>query len=241
MTQMEIRTFHNVDVRAAGSGPNGRPQVTLRAITPYVVDDYGSVWLPDVFDESCADATDLPSLCWAHRWDDPIGGGRRYTAGADGPDVVFELDDFDAVPRAKQAHAQVQSKTIRDCSVGFSNVQRRSPTDAELKQWPGCSEVIERATLDEVSLVLRGAVPGAKVTGMRSKVVDTGVLLDLAKRVNAGELTEAEAQVALSLAAGDDGTGDELEGDPPPEVDEAAEALAAADEAIAGIGGRGRF
>ena len=66
---IEHRTFHNVEVRAGDTGPNGRPTVTLQAIKPYVVDDYGSVWMPDTFDTDvqgrmAADPDDTPALCW---------------------------------------------------------------------------------------------------------------------------------------------------------------------------------
>lgn len=205
----ERRTFRNVEVRASDKkGPNGRPVVTLRAITPYVVDDYGSVWLPTTFDAAmarrvAADVHDTPALCWSHDWADPIGHGVDYRASAEGPDVDFELDDFAAVPRARQADAQVRSKTIRDCSVGFFDTVRRDPTPEEKVRWPGAIEIMESADLDEVSLVLRGAVPGAKVAGIRGAPVDLDAVLELGRRQLAGEITKEEAQAAVELLSGD--------------------------------------
>lgn len=230
--KVEHRTFHNVEIRASNSkGPNGRPVVTLRAITPYVVDDYGSVWMPDVFDKAmarraAADADDTPSLCWAHDWTDPIGHGIDYRASAQGPELDFELDDFDAVPRAKQADAQVRSKTIRDCSVGFFDTVRRDPTAEELVRWPGAVEIMIESDLDETSLVLRGAVPGAKVAGIRGAKVDLDAVIEIGRRKIAGELTDDEAKAAVELLSGDapvEPGGDPAlkPGDPPP-VDEAA-------------------
>jgi HK97 family phage prohead protease len=172
------RTIHS-QVRAAGART-----VTLKVITPGVVDDYGSLWNADAFDASLAQR--LPTLCWAHDWSDPIGHGLDFTRSADGPVIRFGFDDFKAVPRAAQAYAQAQSGTIQDCSVGFSHPMKRTPTDAELAAYPGVVEVIEQATLDEVSLVLRGAVPGAKVLAVRSRrtspapVTDTEILDALA-------------------------------------------------------------
>lgn len=209
---IEYRTFRNVEIRAVGDGPNGRPVITVKAITPGVVDDYGSVWMPDTFDADtqarvAADPDDTPSLAWAHRWHDPIGHGLTYEPSDAGPALSFELDDFDAVPRAKQADAQVRSKTIRDCSVGFSDCERRTPTPEDETRWPGCTEVITAARLDEVSLVLRGAVPGAKVLAVRtagsSVEVDEGAVLALAKKVQDGEITKEAAHVALDLLAGE--------------------------------------
>lgn len=145
------------------SGPR---TVTLQAIRPGVVDDYGSVWMPDAFDASLS--ARLPVLAWSHDWAEPIGAGISYTTGRQGPTVTCRFDDFDAVPRARQAYAQVKSGTIRDCSVGFSKVQRRDPTPDELERYPGVREVILSARMDELSLVLAGAVPGAEVLAVRS-------------------------------------------------------------------------
>ena len=78
------------------------------------------------------------------------------------------------IPRARQAYAQVKSGTLRDCSVGFSHAEKRTPTDDETRTYPGVREVIERATLDEVSLVLRGAVPGAEVVSVRQSAGRAG-------------------------------------------------------------------
>lgn len=201
----ERRIMHNVEVRATDKkGPNGRPVIELRGVVPNVVDDYGSVWLATTFDRrmaerTAADPDDTPALCWSHDWADPIGHGIGYTRDAGGPFIEFELDDFDAVPRARQADAQVRSKTIRDCSVGFFDAKRRAPSPDELVRWPGAVEVIEEADLDEVSLVLRGAVPGAKVAGIRGAKVDLDALVEIAKRKAAGEMTDEEARAAVEL------------------------------------------
>lgn len=238
------RVFHNVEIRAVdGQGPNGRPVVELQLIKPGVVDDYGSVWLPDTFDEIvgariAADPDDTPSLCWSHRWDDPIGHGVEFLPGADGPRMRFEYDDFEAVPRARQAHAQVQSKTIRDCSVGFWARERREATDDDLKRWPGCREVIVKADLDEVSLVLRGAVPGAKVLSQRSgAMVDVDAVVEIARRKVAGELSDEEAAAAVELLGGEEGEPEEepLSADDDDDADDIAAAEVEADAALAAL------
>jgi HK97 family phage prohead protease len=182
----EHRTLHG-QVRAAGART-----VTLRAITPGVVDDYGSVWNADAFDASLARR--LPVLAWSHDWSEPIGVGISYTKGSGGPTITCRFDDFDAVPRARQAYAQVKSGTIRDCSVGFSQVQRRDPTDAEVAKWPGVREVIERARMDELSLVLAGAVPGAEVLAVRSAAAGTP-----GHGVRAGDSLDAAVREALAV------------------------------------------
>jgi hypothetical protein len=224
----ERRTFRNIEVRASDTkGPNGRPVISLRAITPGVVDDYGSVWLASTFDKAiaartAADPHDTPALTWAHDWTDPIGHGIRYTPGAGGPMIDFELDDFTAVPRARQADAQVRSKTIRDCSVGFFDAVRREPTTEERIMWPGVLEVITEADLDETALVLRGAVPGAKVAGIRGASVDLDAVIEIGRRKLAGELTDEEAKAAVELLSAEAAPGEPpapKEGAPPPTPD----------------------
>lgn len=237
----EHRTFRDVELRAVAL-PDGAPGVVLQAVTPYVVDDYGSVWMPGVFDRSLEQR--LPALCWAHDWADPIGPGVDWSrAGEAGPQVSFRFSDFEAVPQARRAHAQVSDGTIRDCSVGFSNVRRRPPTAKEEARWPGVVEVIEDADLDEVSLVLRGAVPGAKVlsvrTGQRSATVDLDAVVEVGRKVAAGELTHDEGKATLALLAEDAG---DPAGDPDPDPGdgdgqaEAADIEAAADAALDQLG-----
>jgi hypothetical protein len=154
--------------------------------------------------------------------------------------VIFEFDDFDAVPRARQGYSQARSGTITDCSVGFFYLQRRDPTDQERDQYPGINEVIEKAGLDEVSLVLRGAVPGAKVLALRSAggMVEEELVVALGRKVAAGEMTEDEAKAALRLAA-DDPSGTEGQALPDPKVaeEEAAELEADVQAALDAIEG----
>jgi HK97 family phage prohead protease len=200
------RQTRRAEIRATTS--DGKPGVTLHAIRPEVVDDYGSLWMADAFDESLAER--LPTLCWAHDWSEPLGPAVGFRTGDEGPEIDFEFSDFDAVPMAKRAHTQVEDGTIRDCSVGFFVLERREPSDDERKRYLGVREVIEKAELDEVSLVLRGAVPGAKVVGVRTGKVGVDAVVELAKRITAGELTQDEAKVALDLLAeGDETSGSE--------------------------------
>lgn len=178
---------------------DGKPGVTLKVITPGVVDDYGTVWMADVFDEALA--TRGPVLCWSHDWSEPLGPMVDYRLGDGGPEIDFVFSDFEAVPMARRAHAQVADGTIVDCSVGFARSEWRDATDSDKERWPGVREVITKAGLDEVSLVLRGAVPGAKVLAVRSSgaTVDIDAVVELARRVAAGELTQEEAQAAIEL------------------------------------------
>lgn len=221
-------TRRAAEIRATTT--DGKPGVTLHAIKPGVVDDYGTLWMPDCFDEGLA--TRLPTLCWSHDWSEPLGPGIAYRTSDDGPEIDFLFSDFDAVPMARRAHAQVADGTIQDCSVGFIGMERRDPTPEEREMFPGVQEVMLKALMDELSLVLRGAVPGAKVLAFRSAKVAVDHAVDLARRVQEGELTAEQAKTALDLLIVDE-TPPLEEGDPPPPVDhDALDALV--DEALAG-------
>lgn len=218
-----------IEIRATDVA--GKPGVTLHAIRPGVVDDYGSLWMPDTFDESLARR--LPTLCWSHDWGEPLGPATGFRTSEQGPDVDFVFSDFDAVPMARRAHAQVVDGTIQDCSVGFSNTKRRDPTDEEVAQYPGVREVILQADLDEISLVMRGAVPGAKVLAVRSdETVPKQAAAQLLTQLGAGTIDLADAlqqlkggEVAPEI--------DEIEDEPEADDEGDAELDAEADAALA--------
>jgi len=206
---------------------------TARAVTYDVVDDYGSVFVRGVFNESLSKR--LPVIAWAHDWSEPIGRATDWEERDDGLYLTGKLSDPDAVPRARQTMAQLADGTITDVSVGFSGTVRRSPTDDEMERWPGAREVITRADLDETSMVLRGAVPGAKVLSVRSgEQVDIDAVVEIAKRKAAGELTDAEAQAALDLLAGT-AQAPATEGEEPPTPMQMIEATGPSDEDVAAL------
>lgn len=233
------RETRTAEIRA--TTVDGKPGVTLKAIQPGVVDDYGTVWMADVFDEALAKRG--PVLCWSHDWSEPLGPMVGYRTGPDGPEIDFVFSDFDAVPQARRAHAQVSDGTIVDCSVGFARMEWREATDDDIKRWPGAREVITKSGLDEVSLVLRGAVPGAKVMSVRSGgLVDVDAVVEIARRKVAGELTDEEARAAVELLGADDaaepptaGGGEGGEPQPPADDTALAELEAEADELLASL------
>lgn len=211
--------------------------VEVIAVAYGVVDDYGSLWAPGVFARSLEER--MPTFAFGHNWSEPIGRGVFAQDTDAGQYVTLRLDLDENVPRALQAHAQMRSGTLDDVSVGFSNVTRRPPTDDEKEAYPGVTEVILDADLDEISVVLRGAVPGAKVLAVRAAggQVDIDAAVEIARRKVAGDLSEAEADEALRLLSIDPD-----EPAPDADVDEdaaaaaavaAAETIAAADAALA--------
>lgn len=202
---------------------DGQPEGTIEvlAVAYGVVDDYGTRFVPGVFNESLEQR--LPTLAWAHSWNEPIGRATAWREADEGLYLRLRLDLHDDVPRARQAWAQIESGTLDDVSVGFLRLADRTADD-------GVEEIV-KAELDEVSVVLRGAVPGAKVLATRAGggTVDVDAAVVLGKKMAAGEVTFDEAVETLRLLS-DDGTPAEETGegeDPPSEID--AEAVAAAE------------
>jgi HK97 family phage prohead protease len=233
-----------------GTTENGIHTVTLRPIVPNIVDDYGSVFMPDTFDGSLEER--MPTLAWTHSWSEPIGRAFAWKVDGDLRSIEFRFDDFDDVPTARRAWSQCQPgpngepATIDDCSVGFSGTKRREPTDEELERWPGAREIITKADLDEVSLVLRGAVPGAKVLSLRSRdgrvaSVAEDAVMDVARKVAAGEMTEVEGKAYLNLIAQDAPAAPPVDtGEVPPDAGDVATVDAAIDDALAAYTDRSR-
>lgn len=185
------RRAASAEVRKKGDGRTIEARIVTYESTP---DSYGSVWAKGCFTESLNRR--MPVLAWSHSWEEPIGIGTSWRDGADGPYVTFRISDPDAVPRARQAIAQIGEGVLTDVSVGFFDAVRRDPTNDEMVRWPGVREVITRASLDEVSLVLRAAVAGAQLVGQRS-AKSSGWWL--ARQYAEGRITreQFEAQTAL--------------------------------------------
>lgn len=201
--------------RVAEVADDGRTLV-VRAVTYNVVDDYGTLFPPGVFADSLGRR--MPAFAWSHQWTEPIG---RATAAEERPDGLYltlRLSDPEAVPRARQAMVQFAEGTLTDVSIGFSGATWRPATDDELRTYPGVRDVLTPgADLDEVSAVLRGAVPGAELVLQRSAdgAVSVDAVVELARRVAAGELTQDEAGIALTLlGAGETSTEGDDAGEP---------------------------
>jgi len=166
--------------------------IEILAVAYGVTDDYGTQFRRGTFTDSLEHH--LPVIAWAHSWDEPIGRATGFRESDEGLYLTARLDIGGSVPRADQAYEQMRSGTLTDVSVGF---MRRSDEEAD-----GVT-IITKADLDEVSVVLRGAVPGAKVLAVRSarsgEMVEVDAVVAIAKKKSAGEITEAEADEALRL------------------------------------------
>lgn len=191
----------------------------MRVLTYDVVDDYDTLFAPGVFRESLE--ARMPRIVWGHDWREPLG---RYIEYDDQPgwlDLVGEFDDFDAVPRARQAYAQLLSGTIDQASVGFV------PIDSD--RVDGRTR-FTKGRLDEVSLVIAGAVPGTQLLAVRARPIvvrdpepmiplakGTDLLLDLYQgRI---DLADALAQVKAMAQTPDDEPDPESDPETEPESD----------------------
>lgn len=200
------------EVRAAGDDGT----IEILAVAYNVTDDYGTQFRRGTFTASLE--RHLPVIAWAHSWDEPIGRATGFRETDDGLVLTARLDIGGAVPRADQAYEQMRSGTLTDVSVGF--MRRASEQEGDVV-------VITEADLDEVSVVLRGAVPGAKVLAVRSarsgEVVDLAAVEEIARRKVAGEIDEATADEMARLLsappAGQDTTPDPSDLDDDHDVD----------------------
>ena len=164
-------------------------------VCPYnVVDGYNTRWLPGVFNESIEKRS--PPMCFGHSWLDPIGHMVDHDDDPKRLHALYQLDNFDDVPRARQVYSQIRSGTLTDTSFGFERVEGG-------EEEPDVDGVVNfrKSTLQEVSPVLIGAVPGARPTGTRQ--VSAGEVLTLAKQLKDGEMSLDEALTAVTRAAVD--------------------------------------
>lgn len=207
-------------VRAVEDGSQ-QGRFVARVMTYNVVDDYNTTFAPGVFNESMAKR--MPTITWSHDWSDPLGRWISYEE-TDGKylDLLGEFDNFDAVPRARQAYAQLQSGTIGQFSVGF--VPQAYEQDEE-------TDVITftRARLDEAALVIVGAVPNTqllairnrpKITLLRQQVLSSEDATAILIQLSQGEMDLTDALVAIKERAV---VAEELDGEAPPEAPEAPE------------------
>lgn len=176
--------FRNTTLRSTTG--DGRTFDAL-AVSYGTIDDYQTRWIEGCFSEELAKR--LPVIAWSHDWTDPIGRAIAWRDTPQGPIITARLSDPDAVPRARQAAAQLADGTITDVSVGFNALEDRIADD-------GIREIV-RAEMSELSLVIEGAVPGAEVLAIRQRERES-----FRRQVGDVEL-EALEVYALAVARGD--------------------------------------
>lgn len=222
------RRVRPLELREAVPGSNGR-QRWATAVTYGTVDSYGTTWTPGVFTEALAER--MPVILYGHDWwtlDHVLGQGIDSREMDYGVDVLVEFADPEVIAAARTAMALIAGDTpvIRDVSVGFERRKWRGAkelTEAELKL--GATEAMDVAGMDELSLVVRGAVPGAALRSKMSRrglrgAVDLDAVVEIARRKAAGELTEDEAQAAVDLLVVEEQPNGEKPEEKPPAEEE---------------------
>lgn len=199
----ETRTGKLTELRE--DAEDGRKYFTARVCNYGVPDSYNTSWQQGVFRESLE--RELPTAVFAHQWDRPIGKVVSYEDHADGLDVTVRMSDLDANPDAKRMYHHLKDGEINQFSFAFErqNEERDAGHDGVTR--------ITRATLDEVSPVLKGSVPGTRVLSMRAgESIPKQVAVDLIIKLSTGDIDLADALMTLK-------TGDTGEGAPMPTLD----------------------
>ena len=208
--------------------PDGAAGEFEALVLPYgVVDTYGTVWEPGVFSESLGRR--MPVLVWGHDWHEPIGRATAWREVREGPAaglyMTFRLSNPEVVTRAAQAYEQLRDGTLDNFSVGFIREEQR---DASEEYGPGVV-AITRAQLDEVSIVIVGAVHGTRLLSVREQRRSMVVPVDEAERLllalYAGEVDLADTLGQLKGLATDAPASDPDE-DPDLDLDEPGPDLA---------------
>lgn len=187
----ETRVMEITEVRGAKAGE--KPGFTARAVNYNVPDTYRTSWAPGVFKDALEQRSEMP-VVWNHDWADPVGFVTGYRDSGGGLDIDVEFDDFEAVPRARQAHAQ-----CKRMQMSFAFVRDEEQEDPQHRG----VMLQTRAGLQEFSLVINGSVPGTKVTSTRTAeaTIAPDAAAALLTRFAAGDIALADALVELRGAA----------------------------------------
>lgn len=233
-----VRRMHHAQVRSVQI--DGQPGVSLKVIRYGVVDDFGSLWEPGCLIDGLNER--LPQLACSHDRSVQTSIIGRAVPGfvddGDGQIVNFRFADFSRVPSADIVHSLVQDQIVDECSVGFRyDYDYRTPTDEERDKYPGITEVITRAFVSEVSIVMEGAVPGAKVLAIRESstrmirsttdnergMIDDETAARIVAQFAQGAITLIDALSAIQQASVPMDDGRDVEG-PPGNYDDTDEA-----------------
>jgi HK97 family phage prohead protease len=207
--KIETRTAQVTEIRGPGTAqPDATPGFTARLVSYGVVDSYRTSWQKGVFTRALeqreADGHSIP-VVWDHNWADPVGQIVAYRDEQDGFYADVEFDDLEAVPRAKQAHAQLRAnKTTGKATMGqfsFAFARGEEEEDTENR---GAMRQTSVEKVSEFSIVLNGSVPGTGVMATRAAGrVDARTAAELIERFGRGEVDLTDALVELRSAARD--------------------------------------
>jgi HK97 family phage prohead protease len=197
--KVETRAAKIIEIRGPGTEqPTAKPGFTAKLVSYGVPDSYRTSWTKGVFTRAlearAGDGHAIP-VVWNHDWADPVGQVVSYRDESDGFYGDVEFDDFDAVPRARQAHAQLRSGTMGQFSFAFGRGEEEE--DGEHR---GVMKQTSVAAVQEFSIVLNGAVPGTGVQSVRSAQIDLDAVTDVFARHAKGELDTVHALAEIRSA-----------------------------------------
>lgn len=162
-------------------GSHGR-QRWATAVTYGGADQYGTLWLPSCFNAGLEER--MPTILYGHDWtslEHVLGQGIDYQDTPEGCQVLIEFADPELVSGARLAMtlSAPPNPILSDVSVGFDRQEWTALDDLTAEQRAaGAKEAMVRAQMDELSLVIRGAVNGAQMRDRRSWVIDGTVLTE---------------------------------------------------------------
>jgi hypothetical protein len=191
--------------------PTDEGIITLQVVTFGQPDEYGTEWMPGVFTDFLNRSR--PTFYFSHNGSielrHVVGQGTTWQETDLGYTIDFQLDDFEAVPSARQVYAQAKSKTLRWASVGFERqewMSRKALVEAGIigpDEQPNLMEQMIKADLPHVAILSEpGAVVGAGVLAVRqppivvqarSGVVPVSFAHDLAAMLAAKSIDLEEA------------------------------------------------
>lgn len=192
----------NIETRAVvpddAPTQDGLPRRFWARVVNYgVLDDYGTRFREGFADEYLARR--LPRLMYGHGgWENPnaiVGKGVDWrNVPGEGLDILFEFDDFEYVPTARQLAYQLRNGTLDEFSIGF--LRQRDERDVDGSVW------VTKARLGEVSIVAEGSVPGTRLLSFRQAggttvetqaVVDANEVARIISQLYLGEIDLAQA------------------------------------------------
>lgn len=155
------------------------------------LDTYNTDFARDCFDDYLGQRS--PVMCWQHDKKEPIGAVKDWKKGQRANEFVAGFSDFDAVPRAKQAFAQIRDRELTDFSFYYDQAKAIPHPNGERG-----AVRFTHARMPEISPVTVGSIPGAMATGVREAADAAGI----AELVRTHVISEAEGRVMLGLAGG---------------------------------------
>lgn len=165
----------------------GKRQVLI-TIPWETLDSYSTDFSKDCFDDYLGQRS--PIICWQHAKTEPIGRVQTWQKGERANEFVGEFSDFDAVPRAKQAFAQIRDGHLTDFSFYYDQAKAIPHPNGQRGNMR-----FTKARMPELSPVSVGSIPGAMATGVR-EAADMNAIAELVK---GNVITAVEGRNMLGL------------------------------------------